>query len=69
MLISALLAISHQTGSAHVPLVLSEEENVRAGAVHFVRLSRVDGLFLDSLDLQSVEFLVKHLKIKGVFLL
>jgi hypothetical protein len=33
-----------------LPLELSEEQDVSAGGVHLVRLTRVDGFFLHGLD-------------------
>ena len=37
------------------------EQNVRAAGVHLVRLSRVDGLFLNSLYLKRILLHVKYL--------
>ncbi len=56
-----VLGVGQKRGLAHVPLVGGEEEYVGTGRVHFVRLTRVDGLLLDGLDLEGVQLLVKDL--------
>ena len=48
-------------GLGHGPSVSGKEQNVRAGRVHFVRLARVDGLLLHSLNLQRIQLLVEDL--------
>ena len=47
--------------SSDVPLVGGEEEDIGAGRVHLVALTRVDRLLLDRLNLERLELLVKHL--------
>lgn len=56
-----IVGVRDQAGLGHGPLVRGEEQDVRAGGVHLVRLARVDGLLLHRLDLQRVQLLVEHL--------
>ena len=56
-----VVGVGDQAGLGHGPLVRGEQQDVRAGGVHLVRLARVDGLLLHRLDLQRVQLLVEHL--------
>mmetsp|Transcript_27245 Transcript_27245/g.46261 ORF Transcript_27245/g.46261 Transcript_27245/m.46261 type:complete len:283 (+) Transcript_27245:2730-3578(+) len=56
-----VFGVGQKGRGGHLPLVGGEEEDVGARRVHFVGLARVDGLFLDGLDLQRVQFLVEDL--------
>ena len=53
--------ISDERRPGDVPLVRREQEDVGAGRVHLVTLTRVNSLLLDSLNLEWLEFLVEHL--------
>jgi hypothetical protein len=53
--------IIHIIRKQAIPPVGCEEEDVRAGRVHLVRLAWMNGLLLHRLDLQRVQLLVKHL--------
>ena len=53
--------VSDEGRSSDVPLVGGEEEDIGAGRVHLVTLTRVDCLLLDGLDLKRLELLVEHL--------
>lgn len=57
-----LLGVSQKRGSRDVPLVGGKQQHVRTRRVHLVGFTRVNGFFLDSLDLQCVQFLIKHLR-------
>ena len=56
--------VGHKRGTSYVPLVCREQEDVGAGRVHLVTLTRVNSLLLDSLNLEWLEFLVEHLTLK-----
>mmetsp|Transcript_17531 Transcript_17531/g.36310 ORF Transcript_17531/g.36310 Transcript_17531/m.36310 type:complete len:226 (+) Transcript_17531:2049-2726(+) len=56
-----ILRVMEQGRLGNVPLVGSEEHDVRARGVHLVRLPGVNRLLLDVLDLQSVELLIEDL--------
>ena len=45
----------------HRPLECGEQQNVGAGGIHLVALPRVDGLLLNSLDLEALHLRVEHL--------
>ena len=56
-----VFGVEEQRRPRHVPLVAGEEEDVGAGAVHLVRLPRMDRFLLDRLDAERHELLVEHL--------
>ena len=60
--VEASLGVSEERGFGDIPLVGSEEENICTRAVHLVGLPGMDGLLLHCVDLQSIQFLVKHLQ-------
>lgn len=60
-MLNVSLGVSEQRRPRDVPLVRCKEQDVRAGRVHLVRLPGVDGFLLHSLNLQSIQFLIKHL--------
>ena len=45
-----VLGVKEQRRSRHIPLVTSEQQNVGAGAVHFVRLPGVNRFLLHLFD-------------------
>ena len=53
--------ISDERRLSDAPLVRREKENVGTGRVRLVTLTRVDGLLLDGLNLEWLEFWVEHL--------
>lgn len=57
-----LLGVSQKRGSRDVPLVGGKQQHVRTRRVHLVGFTRVNSFFLDSLNLQCVQFLIKHLR-------
>lgn len=59
-----VLRVSKQRRPRDVPLVWCKEEDVSTGRVHLVWLPGVNGLLLHSLNLKSIQLLVKHLKTK-----
>mmetsp|Transcript_2955 Transcript_2955/g.8790 ORF Transcript_2955/g.8790 Transcript_2955/m.8790 type:complete len:598 (+) Transcript_2955:730-2523(+) len=61
LLVEHIILLSHEAGLGDGPLVRGEKEDVRARRVHLVRLSRMDRLLLDCLNLESIELLIKHL--------
>lgn len=63
-MLNVSLGVSEQRRPRDIPLVRSEEQDVGTGRVHLVRLPGVDGLLLHSLNLQSIQFLIKHLGAK-----
>jgi hypothetical protein len=58
---SPLVAEDPRIGRHDLPLVAGEEKDIRRRRVHLVRLSRVDRLLLDRLDLQRLHLLIKDL--------
>jgi hypothetical protein len=56
-----VLVVVEERRAGDLPLVGREEEDVRGGRVHLVRLSRVDRLLLNRLDLEGLELLVEDL--------
>ena len=60
-LVKDVVLVCHEAGLADAPLVRSKQQDVGARRVHLVALAGMDGLLLDSLDLQGVELLVEHL--------
>lgn len=56
-----VLGVGEERGASDVPLVRRKEEDVGAGRVHLVRLSGMDRLLLDRLDLESLELVVENL--------
>lgn len=63
-MLNVSLGVSKQRRPRDVPLVGCEEQDVGTGGVHLVGLPGVDGLLLHSLNLQSIQFLIKHLTAK-----
>ncbi len=61
LLVKHVILVCHEGGLGHGPLVGSKQQDVGTGGVHLVRFPGVDGLLLDSLNLQRIQFLVKHL--------
>jgi hypothetical protein len=45
-------------------LVGREQEDIGARRVHLVTLTRMDGLLLHRLDLERLQFLIKHLTLE-----
>ena len=58
--------ISDERRPGDVPLVGQEQEDICARRAHLVTLTRVNGLLLDSLDLQRLELLVEHLALRTI---
>jgi len=50
-------------------LVCGEQEDVGAGRVHLVTLTRVNGLLLHGFDLERFEFLVENLTLEATYLI
>lgn len=65
LLVKQVILVCHQGGLGHGPLVGSEQQDVCTGGVHLVGLPGMNGLLLDSLNLQGVQLLVKDLASVG----
>jgi len=61
LLVKHVVLVRHEGGLGHGPLVGSKQQDVGTGGVHLVRLPGVDGLLLDSLNLQRIQLLIKYL--------
>ncbi len=59
---SSLLGVCQKGGFGDVPFVGSKQKDVRTRAVHLVGLAGMDGLLLDSIDLQRIQLLIKYLQ-------
>lgn len=59
--IKNVLRVGQERWPGHVPFVRGEEQDVGARRVHLVGFTRMNRLFLDSLDLQRLELLIEHL--------
>ena len=49
-----VLGVSQERGFGDIPLVSSKQQDISTRAVHLVRLTRMNGLFLHCLYLKSV---------------
>ena len=56
-----ILGISQEGRLGDIPLVCSKQQDISTGAVHLVRLTRMNGFFLYCFYLKSIQFLIKHL--------
>ena len=61
-----VLGVSQEGRFGDIPLVCSKQQDISTGAVHLVRLTRMNGFFLHCLYLKGIQFLIKHLQIEKI---